>query len=124
MGIIPERKQGMNAVHMLFRGVLLHGPLKDSSWEGVSMSIVRDASPYKGCFLDVVPGSWDAAAASRFCFGRPDRAPFLYMWGCMFREVEQVCENHSSPIAGDIILEGLTSGRFCEVALVESRGGC
>ena len=41
------------------------------------------------------------------------------MGGCLFRDVEKVCENHSSPIVGDIILEGLTSGRFCKVALVD-----
>ena len=114
--VLPASTQKDHVIRKLFLGVWLCGPLQHVVWDNVSMSVVRSVSPDAGGLLDSIPRTWDAAEASRWFFDRADRAPFLSMWGCLFREVDRMCENHLSPTAGDYVFSQLRSGEFLSVA--------
>ena len=98
------------------------GPLRDADWDGVAMSVVRSVSPDASGQFDSIPPTWDAAEVSRVFFDRPDRAPFLSMWGCLFRDVGKICDKHPSPKAGDYLLSQLRSGEFSSIASSSSDG--
>ena len=114
--LMPLSTQKDHVIRKLFLGVWLRGPLQHVDWDGVSMSVARAVSPDAGRLLDAVPATWDAAEVSRLFFNRPGRAPFVSMWGCLFREVEQMCEKKDSPTARDYMLSQLRSGEFCSIA--------
>ena len=114
--VLPKSTQTLSVARKLFLGVWLCGPLQNADWDGVCMSVVRSVAQDARGQLNTIPETWDAAEVSRVFFGRPDRAPFLSMWSCLFRDVAKICDKDPSPKAGDYMLRQLRSGEFLSVA--------
>ena len=115
-GVLPYSTQTAVVARKLFLGVWLCGPLRHADWDGVCMSVVRSVAQDARGQLNTIPETWDAAEVSRVFFDRPDRAPFLSMWSCLFRDVAKICDKDPSPKAGDYMLRQLRSGEFSSVA--------
>ncbi len=113
--MIPAPQKPDSYVHgfvgrKLFLMCWLYGGLQSMTWEQVDPRSMLKIMPDATKQMDGLPSEWNAAQLSTFLHGRPDRFPFTFMWGCLFKDA---VPGHRE----DKALRAMESGAYVSKAL-------